>query len=72
MTALDWNTAAINASAAAIAGLIVVAHDLRGRRRRQATARAHALGERRIEVVAIDRRQKQFETGSTSRSERRT
>jgi membrane protein implicated in regulation of membrane protease activity len=54
MTGLDWNTAAISASAAAIAALITVARGMRRRRRRQTTAQGHPLGERRIEVVAID------------------
>jgi membrane protein implicated in regulation of membrane protease activity len=54
MTGLDWNMAAISVSATAIAAVIVVLRGLRRRTRRQTTARAHPLGERRIDVVAID------------------
>jgi hypothetical protein len=54
MTGLDWNAVAIGASATAIAALIVVTRRLRRRRRRQTIAGVHPLGERRIEVVAID------------------
>jgi len=53
MSGLDWKVTAISASAAVIAVLIAVARGLRRRRRRR-TARAHHLGERRIEVVAIN------------------
>jgi len=56
VTGLDWNTAVISASAAAIACLTFLAHDLRRRRRRKAAARADAIRERRIEIVAIDER----------------
>jgi membrane protein implicated in regulation of membrane protease activity len=61
MSGLDWNVTLFSASAAVIAALITVARGLRRRRRRQTTARAHQLGERRIEVVAID------DTGSRSK-----
>ena len=50
----DWNVTAVGAGAAAIAALITVSRAMSRRRRRQTTARARALGERRIEIVAID------------------
>jgi len=54
MSGFDWNVAAVGASAAAIAALVTVARGVRRRRRRQTDARTPQLGERRIEVVAID------------------
>ena len=54
MSGLDWNVVAAGASAAAVAALFAVARALRRRRRGQMTTGVHPLGERRIEVVAID------------------
>jgi membrane protein implicated in regulation of membrane protease activity len=53
MTGLGWSVVAISASAVAVAALIVVARAVGRRRRGPAATRAHSLGERRIEVVAI-------------------
>jgi len=72
MSGLEWNVTAISASAAAIAALIAVARGLRRRRRRQITARAHHLGERRIEVVAINDAGNSSKQDPHPRSERHT
>jgi membrane protein implicated in regulation of membrane protease activity len=56
MSDIDWWVAAVGASAAAIATLITLARAIKRRRRRQTAARALALGDRRIEIVAIDER----------------
>jgi hypothetical protein len=53
MVGLDWWLPAVGVSGAVIAVLITVG---RGIRRRRRSARAPALGERRIEIVAIDER----------------
>jgi hypothetical protein len=53
MSGLEWGFSAVGASGAAIALLIAAT---RGMNRRRRNAEASALGERRIEIVAIDER----------------
>jgi hypothetical protein len=56
MSDLDWWLAAVGASGAAIAALIAAVRGMRRRRRSETTARAPTLGDRRIDIVAIDER----------------